>query len=122
MGADVAPALVGVGYIVNLHIASLVFIGGVLGWFVGIPLLGTPAEFADLGALDLSWELWSSQIRYIGVGAMIVGGVWSIFSVRKGIASGLREVKATYKGGVVLPEAETNMSFMSMAIIMMLCF
>jgi len=115
VGADIAPALVGVGYIVNLHIASLVFIGGVLGWVVGMPLLGTPEAFSELSGHELAWELWLSQIRYLGVGAMIVGGLWSIVSVRKGIASGLSELKSTYKNkSVTASHTEKNMSAMSM--------
>ena len=123
LGTDIAPALVGVGYIVNLHIASLVFIGGVLGWFIGIPLLGTPAEYSDLSGLDLGWTLWSKQIRYLGVGAMIVGGIWSVFSVRKGIVSGLKEVKAAYKkdGGAV-DHTEKNMSTFAMFTILTIAF
>jgi putative OPT family oligopeptide transporter len=38
VGFNLQPALMGVGVIIGLPIASLVFLGGVLGWVVGIPL------------------------------------------------------------------------------------
>ncbi len=95
-GLDISPALLAVGYIVKLEVALLVFVGGAIGWFIGIPLLGTPAGMEGKSALDIAWHLWSTQIRYIGVGAMIVGGIWSIISVRKGIVSGLKELANSY--------------------------
>ena len=98
LGTDISPALLAVGYIVRLEIAALVFIGGAIGWLVGIPLLGSPGELAQQGALDTAWELWTSRIRYLGVGAMVVGGVWSIFTVRRGIASGLSGLRGSYAG------------------------
>ncbi len=88
-GLDVSPALLAVGYIVGLNVSILVFIGGAIGWFIEMPLLGTPAEYAELAPLDLAWTLWSKKVRYLGVGAMIVGGLWSIVSVRKGIKAGV---------------------------------
>ncbi len=90
-GSDMSVALLAVGYIVNLRIASQVFIGGALGWAIAIPILG---GFEEGGVpLETAWDLWSTQVRYIGVGAMLVGGVHSIWSVRSGIMgalSGLR--------------------------------
>ncbi len=122
-GADISPALLAVGYIVELEVALLVFIGGVVGWSIGIPLLGVPAGMENLSALDLAWELWSTKIRFLGVGAMIVGGVWSIISVRKGIMSGVSELKNSYQSKEKKSVARTDrdMSLLSMAIIFGLC-
>ena len=95
-GCDMSPALIGVGYIVKLQVASLVLLGGTIGWFIGIPLMGLEGEFANLDPLEAAWTLWSSEIRYMGVGAMLVGGLTSIFTVRKGITDGLGELKSSY--------------------------
>lgn len=97
-GGDVSPALMAVGYIVNLEVALLIFVGGAAAWLVGIPLLGIPQEMAGSEAVDLVWSLWSGEIRYVGVGAMIVGGLWSIVSVRKGIGEGLKGLKRSSIG------------------------
>lgn len=97
LGTDISPALLAVGYIVRLEVAMLVFIGGAIGWFIGIPMMGIEGEVASMTPLDGVWHLWSSQIRYLGVGAMLTGGVWSIISVRQGISSGIRELKKTYQ-------------------------
>lgn len=89
VGFNLQPALMGVGVIIGLPIASLVFLGGVLGWVVGIPLYTFFAD--DVGSLlDLAGSrdalpavVWSRRIRYIGVGAMLVGGLWSLVKLRK---------------------------------------
>lgn len=88
-GSDMSVALLGVGYIVGFNISALVFMGGAIGWLIGMPIYSFfhPVQGA---ALDCAWGIWSEKIRYIGVGAMIVGGIWSIIKVRKGIIKGLR--------------------------------
>lgn len=97
LGCDVSPGLVGVGYIVGLNISVLMFMGGFIGWLVGIPLLGRAGEFEH--AVDGAWTLWSTQIRYLGVGTMAVGGVWSIWHVRGGLLQAVREVTGRGAGG-----------------------
>ncbi len=91
-GGDISPALVAVGFIVNLNVAILIFIGGSLSWLVGIPILGNGLDFAS-NPVDGAWEIWSSKIRYVGVGAMVIGGISSIFRVRKGLVDAIKVLK-----------------------------
>lgn len=104
VGMNLSPALVSVGYIVGLNIAVLVFLGGAISWYVAIPVYSTwlldsdpalAAQFAGgMPAGDLAFSIWTSQIRYLGVGAMLIGGIWALISMRgslvSGIVSGLR--------------------------------
>ena len=96
-GGDISPALLAVGFIVRLNIAVLIFIGGFLGWLVGIPLLGDGLEFAE-DPLHGASTLWSTKIRYIGVGAMVIGGLASILKVRKGLVDAIKILIDTQKG------------------------
>jgi len=121
-GFDVSAALLAVGYIVNLEVASLVLIGGGIGFFITIPMLGTPLGMEDKSALDLAWTLWSTQVRYLGVGAMITGGLWSIFSVRKGIGAGITGLKNMTTTSGVVSRTETDMPLWGMMTIMLVCF
>jgi len=90
-GTDVSVALLGVGLIVGLEVASLVFAGGVIGWLVAIPLYYLSAPLPEGAAADAAWGAWSGQIRYMGVGAMIVGGLSSMWGIRSGIGKGVRQ-------------------------------
>lgn len=83
-GMDVLPALASVGYICGKKISAYMMAGGVLGWFVAIPLIyffggngilpPASAPVSELGA----WGIWSSYIRYIGAGAVATGGIISL--------------------------------------------
>ncbi len=93
-GANVSPALLAVGFIVRLRIALLVFLGGVLSWWIVIPVLLLDVPTADVA---VAYQLWSSQIRYLGVGAMLVGGVWSIWQLRRAIVQAVRRGIQTFR-------------------------
>jgi putative OPT family oligopeptide transporter len=95
-GGDLSPMLVAVGFIVRLNVAVLVFIGGTIGWLIGIPLLG--GADPEQSAVDNAWGIWSSQVRYIGVGAMVVGGVSSLIAVRGGLIAAVVELSAGLRG------------------------
>ncbi|TDJ76029.1 MAG: oligopeptide transporter, OPT family [Planctomycetota bacterium] len=95
-----APALIGVGYIVGINIAVLVFAGGAISWlFVGPVLIGTSYDGLSLADPELYSHV-KSHLRFLGVGAMIVGGLWSIIMIRKGIVQGIRETVSSYKQSV----------------------
>lgn len=84
VGMDVLPALVGVGYICGPRIASYMFSGSVLSWFVLMPLISLFAGDAivfpgtePISSLAPS-ELWGTYIKYIGAGAVATGGIISL--------------------------------------------
>ncbi len=141
-GIATSPALLGVGWIIGPRIASFVFVGGLLGWIILAPLivlatglptppLADPQVYADVANLGggnietgkLIWgffKIWGSYIRYIGVGAMVVGGLYTIFKLRANLASGIREAIVGIKGGQVAAKKRTdrdlNFKFVFLAI------
>jgi putative OPT family oligopeptide transporter len=104
-GGDLSPALLSVGFITGLGVSAQVFLGGVIAWVMGLPMVSgqstaeLPAAMATAPATEAAWALWSTQIRYLGVGAMVVGGLCSIFSIRKGIFQGLGSLALSYRAG-----------------------
>jgi putative OPT family oligopeptide transporter len=93
-GINLSPALIGVGYIVGLNIGVLVFLGGTANWMIAIPIysaLGAPIPGAgSMSGVELAGAIWSSQTRYIGVGAMLVGGMWALISLSPSLVRGIR--------------------------------
>lgn len=85
---QVYPALMGVGYICGIRIASYMFAGAVLGWFVLIPAIVSFGGESILypGTVPITTlyneggasAIWSSYIRYIGAGAVAAGGIISL--------------------------------------------
>ncbi|ARA93290.1 oligopeptide transporter, OPT family [Rhodothermaceae bacterium RA] len=119
-GSDLGVALLAVGYIVGLNIATLVFAGGVISWVFGIPIYMALAEPASLAQIvggaegyEAALAVWSQEIRYLGVGAMAVGGVWALISlirpIRDGVRSSLAAVREARAGHAVdVPRTEQD--------------
>ncbi len=102
-GTDLSPALLSVGYIVGLNIAILIFLGGAFNWLVAIPICALfndwPVDLAGqpISAVKFAGTLWSTKTRYLGVGGMLIGGLWTIFQMRKSLFSGIMSGLAAYK-------------------------
>lgn len=117
MGTNLSPALLGVGYIVGLNIGIVVVAGGILSWNIAIPIYsaffldGNPALAARVvgaGAEDAAAIIWSAEIRYLGVGAMLIGGIWTLISLRKSLLSGVRSGLEAARAGTAKVVAETE--------------
>lgn len=84
IGADILPALAGVGYICGVRVASYLLAGGIMGWLVIMPLMSLFGQDMTLypGNVPISqmetWDMWSYYIRYIGAGAVAAGGIISL--------------------------------------------
>ena len=110
VGIDVLPALAGVGYICGVKVSSYLFAGGVLGWFVIMPLMALfggdlvlfPAEktinelIASPGGVS---NLWSNCLRYIGAGAVACGGVLSLIKSLPLIVRTFKDAMGDYGKG-----------------------
>lgn len=111
-GTNLSPALLSVGYIVGLNISSLVFIGGLISWAAAIPIYSTwfmdPSLAEGADGAQLAYTLWSTKIRYLGVGAMLVGGVWAMISIRSSVFSGIRSGLEQYRNRETASPAHTE--------------
>ncbi len=103
----VSPAYLGVGYIIGPRLAALNFAGGVLAWGLLVPLLiyflgpqlraTLPAGSSEAGLAD---PVWRYIVRPIAVGGMLVGAGFTLFRMRKSLASGLgRAISDLKKSG-----------------------
>ncbi len=127
-GLTTSPALLGVGWIIGPRIASYVLVGGLLGWVIILPLValatGLPVpvdpdhitEAIEMGSgnFDIGakiwgiFQIWGNQIRYIGVGAMLVGGLWAIWSIKNNLVDSVKEAVIGIKGGQIKTKKRTE--------------
>jgi putative OPT family oligopeptide transporter len=98
-GLNLSPALLAVGYIIGLHTALVVFLGGAIGWLILMPayglLYGLPPDRTGLAA---AMAIWSGQIRYVGIGAMLTGGLWTLTQLREPVWRSLQALRENYRG------------------------
>lgn len=122
-GLNLSPALVAVGYIVGLNIAFLVFLGGAISWFIAIPAyIAINGAQEGVDAVTLGGNIWNSQIRYLGVGSMVVGGLWALLSLTNSLATAFKSgIQAFKDGGTsmkdqIRTEMDTPMSWVLIGI------
>ena len=101
-GSNLSPALLSVGYIVGLNIAVLIFLGGFANWLIAIPICAAfdncpIVDGQPIPALEWAHQIWSAKTRYIGVGGMLVGGLWTVLKLRTSIFSGIKSGLKAYR-------------------------
>jgi len=105
----IAPAYLGVGYIIGPELAALNFSGGVIAWGLMVPLLiyllgPDLSSVLPAGSGEHAWEplvtsVWRFMVRPIAVGGMLVGTVYTLVKRRKSIFGGLAKAIAELSGG-----------------------
>ena len=100
LSCNTGAALLGLGYIVGLKYAFVIFAGSIFVWWIIVPLLG---EYSTMGVLDVgTWDaqtIFATKARMMGIGGIAMAGVigivksWPIICQAVGLAG--RE----FKGG-----------------------
>ena len=117
MGTGLSPALLGVGYIVGLNIGIVVVSGSIFAYNIAIPfyyaflLNGDPevaAKVVGKTAAEAAAIIRGDRVRYLGVGTMLIGGIWTLFSLRKSLLSGVMSGIAAARQGAAISLAETE--------------
>jgi putative OPT family oligopeptide transporter len=105
---SLSPALIGIGYIIGPELASVNVAGGVIAWWILIPLLlffdpDLPRRIGTTDPATAAFSVWYNVVRPIAVGTMLVGAASTMFSMRSSLASSLRGIftasaKAAHEG------------------------
>ncbi|MBE0711608.1 MAG: oligopeptide transporter, OPT family [Candidatus Aminicenantes bacterium] len=121
-GPGIFPAYIGVGYIIGPRLAALNFAGGVLAWGLFAPLLmyflgpqlverfyGPGVAAADVNWVDMVTNVWKFIIRPIAVGGMLVGAGYTLYRMRKNLASGIKRSLGDVKKAAGQAEATSRL-------------
>lgn len=86
IGTGLSLAMIGSGFVIGYKACIAMLIGGGVTWLVGIPFYTTVfgAPEGKFG-YDAAASLWASHMRFIGVGAFMVGGLWTVINIAKPI-------------------------------------
>ena len=108
---SLSPALIGIGYIIGPQLASINVAGGVMAWWILIPLLlffdpDLPRRLGNADSGVAAYTVWYNVVRPIAVGTMLVGAANTMFTMRESLWSSLRGVfsasaAATHEGEAV---------------------
>ena len=119
----VSPAYIGVGYIIGPKLASLNFSGGLLAWGLFVPILtyfigpSLPVEITsgEAGWPTTATNVWRYIVRPIAIGGMLMSAAYTLFRMRKSLATGLQrsigDVKKAASGEHVTIRTERDINF-----------
>lgn len=97
---NTGAAVLGLGYIVGLRYAFVIFAGSIFVWWFIIPLMGSYGS-ADIAAMSAN-DIFRDYARLIGIGGIAMAGIigivksWNIIAQAVGLAS--RELKGSATG------------------------
>ena len=129
MAAEVSPELLGVGYIIGPKIGGIMLGGGIMAYWLLIPMIkffgeGLPLPLAP-GTIPIA-EMSPDQIRsayvlYIGAGAVAAGGIFSLIKSLPVIWHGLRQGLASAtdspaKGPANHPRTDRDLSLKAVGV------
>src|SRR5262252_7016773 len=104
LALEIAPALIGVGYILGARQSGVLVSGALVSSLVLIPLVTwvgarlpapLPPEMTKLVSQMSASEIWSRYIRYVGAGAVAVAG---ILTVGRNLPTMVRALSAVVRG------------------------
>ncbi len=120
MSCNTGAALLGLGYIVGLKYAFVIFAGSVFVWWIIVPLLGSSADMAALSPQ----QIFSDHARLIGIGGIAMAGIigivksWPIIMQAVGLAA--REFKGGADKSAKPVRWQTDLSMKSVVAYMVL--
>lgn len=110
-----SPALLGIGFIIGPRYASINVSGGILAWWVLIPLLlfFDPDFAVRSGAQEpavAAYTIWMNIVRPLAVGMMLVGAANTMWSMRASLAQSLAGAwRARHTGGPQVERTERDL-------------
>jgi len=118
----VSPAFIGVGYIIGPKLASLNFSGGLIAWGLFVPILmyflGPQLGIERMNQEELigtAGNIWYYLVRPIAIGGMLTGAGFTLFKMRKSLATGLgravADIKKATAGGNITARTEKDIPF-----------
>ena len=119
LGLEIAPALLGVGYILGYRQSAIMVSGSLISALAITPLIAlvgdalprplfpeTTRTIHDLSA----GQIWSRYVRYVGAGAVAAAGIVTVVRALPTMYASLRAVLAGLRGSDV-PTGETASAF-----------
>ena len=122
---EFSPILLGVGYLIGPRISAMMLSGGLLAWFVLIPLFdligGQSNQVLFPGTVPISQmtsdDIWNFYIRYIGAGGVAMGGVMSLIKALPSVVASARHGLSGLRGSNVGGPADRTQKDIPMSVV-----
>jgi putative OPT family oligopeptide transporter len=104
-------ALLGAGHLVGLSVGMAMFTGLLIAWVVAVPILTSmqPAA-AGVSLAAHTSTIWSTQVRFIGAGAIGVAAIYTLARLANPVVSGLVSTLAASKAAATSDDRDRDLS------------
>ena len=91
-GAGFSATMMGAGYLVGHEMALSIFLGAVVSWLIALPIVSQfyPEFLLHYPAHKAAVFLWNTEMRYLGIGAMLFAGIWTFIKLIKPLSKSMR--------------------------------
>jgi putative OPT family oligopeptide transporter len=126
-GAGFSATMIGAGYLVGHQMAISIFLGAVITWLIAMPVVSQcyPEFLMNNSPSEAATLLWNSEMRYLGIGAMLFAGTWTFLNLLKPLAKSMYASFDSFitkrHSDVTLPRTERDipMPFILIGVIIM---
>jgi len=112
-GYDVAwsLALLGAGHLVGLSVGMAMLVGQIISWVIAVPILTAmhPAA-AGVSLAANTGHIWSTQVRFIGAGAIGIAAIYTLLTLARPVVGGLVSTLAASRAAGVSDDRERDLS------------
>ncbi|AHE66569.1 putative oligopeptide transporter, OPT family [Legionella oakridgensis ATCC 33761 = DSM 21215] len=93
MGAGFSATMIGAGYLVGYDMALSIFLGAIISWIIALPIVSQfyPEFLLHYPVEKAAQALWNSEMRYLGIGAMLFAGIWTFIKLIKPLFHSMRK-------------------------------
>lgn len=97
IGGSLSLALIGVGHLVGMSVGISMIIGLLISFGVLLPLRtwGDAEGLGSAALADIVDQAFSSEVRFIGAGAMAITAVWTLLKIAAPVAKGIKDSLAS---------------------------
>lgn len=98
LGAGFSATMIGAGYLVGHDMAISIFLGAVISWLVALPIVSRvyPEFLMHYNPEQAASFLWNSEMRYLGIGAMLFAGMWTFLKLVKPLSRSIQTSFSTF--------------------------
>lgn len=91
-GMGFSATMVGAGYLIGFEMACSMLLGAFIAWGGVLPVVSYcfPASWTHGSLAEAGGMIWSNQLRYLGIGAMLFAGIWTFLELFKPFIRSIR--------------------------------
>ncbi len=121
---SLSPILLAAGYIVGLGVGAPILLGTIITWVIGVPVYGLTHGLPEgVPLADAAQQIYKDHLRYMGIGSMAVGGLWSMISILPAIGKAIGSAVQAMRGVRTVSDVRTEQDismYIGLAIILLI--